>query len=160
MALPYVKLQCCLDITATVCIDSNDSLWSDVSGATVGDFFRTFGTGVGGLCLEVIETGVGTCIANRVMNTNVTSLGDVLTDCNDPVCDTEITCSTALDVIPTPTPTPTPSITPTNTQTPTSTPSLTNTPSVSSTNNPTSTPTPSGCDCKYQTITININDIF
>jgi hypothetical protein len=158
MALPYVKLECCLDITATVCIDSNDSLWSDVSGATVGDFFRTFGTGVSGLCLEVIETGVGTCTANRVMNTNVTSLADVLTDCNDPVCDTEISCSTALDTIPTPTPTP--SMTPTNTQTPTSTPSLTNTPSVSSTNNPTSTPTPSGCDCKYQTLNINVNDII
>jgi len=162
MALPYVKLQCCLDITATVCIDSNDSLWSDVSGATVGDFFRTFGSGsVSNLCLEVIETGVGTCTANRVMNTNVTSLIDVLTDCNDPTCDTEITCSTALDTppTPTPTPTPTPSITPTNTPTPTQTPVASSTPTVTPSTSVTPSITPSGCDCKYQTITISINDI-
>src|SRR5210317_740289 len=160
MALPYVKLQCCLDVTATVCVDSNDSLWSDVSGATTGDFFVTFGTGVGGVCLEVIETGIGTCIGTRVFDSNVTTLGDVLTDCNDPVCDTETTCDTALDVPPTPTPTPTPNVTSTPTNTPTNTSTPTNTPTNTSTPNVTPTPsTTPPCDCKYQTITINSNDL-
>ena len=142
MASSYVKLQCCLDITATVCVDNTHTLWSDVSGATVTDVFRTFGTGVDGLCLVVIETGVGTCVGTRVFNPNVTSLGDVLTDCNDAVCDTEISCSIALDTPPTPTPTPTP----TTSVTPTVTPTITPTTSVT----PTVTPsiTPSGCECK------------
>lgn len=128
-----VILECCEDNTRIVGIPFGNPRYADVEFAIVGEVFRTVGTGVAGLCLEVIYNGVapGPGGLTDTLDPAVTSLVLVATDCNDFTC-TAANCNVALDPIPSPSPTPTQ--TPTNTNTPTKTP----------TNTPTQTSTPSG----------------
>lgn len=133
-----VILECCLDTNRRVGILPSNPLYADVEFSIVSEVFRTLGTGVAGLCLEVVYNGTapGPGGLTDTLDPAVTGLVLVATDCGDFTC-TAGNCNVALDPLPTPTPsnTPTISISPTPSITPTKTP--TNTP----TKTPTATPT-------------------
>lgn len=127
----FVILECCLDTGRRVSIPWSSSYYSDVEFSTVGEVYRTTGSGVAGLCLEVIYNGFSPPVsATDTLDPAVTGLVLVPTDCNDFNC-TAVSCSLALDPIPpTPTQTRTPAVTPTPNPTGTSTPLPTATPST------------------------------
>jgi hypothetical protein len=69
MALNGWLLECCENPSLTVRVLDGDPLSGDLAGAIVGQVFRTFGTGVSGLCLEVQFAGpctTGDTIFNQV----------------------------------------------------------------------------------------------
>jgi hypothetical protein len=129
----YVILECCLDNARRVIIPWSSPLYADVEFSIVGEVYRTFGTGVAGLCLEVQYNGSAPPVsATDTLNAGVTALAQV-TDCGDPLC-TAVSCNIAMDPIPpTPTQTGTPAVTPTPSITASQTPTQTATPTTTPT---------------------------
>lgn len=127
----FVILECCLDTGRRVSIPWSSPYYPDVEFSTIGEVYRTTGSGVAGLCLEVIYNGSSPPVsATDTLDPAVTALVLVPTDCNDFNC-TAVSCNLALDPIPpTPTQTGTPAVTPTPNPTGTSTPLPTATPST------------------------------
>jgi hypothetical protein len=92
-------LECCNNTSLTVRVLDTDPLGIFLTGANIGEVFRTSGTGVSGLCLGVQYAGLNPTAGNRQFKSDVTAL--LLTDvCGGFGC-SQTECNVALENFPT-----------------------------------------------------------